>query len=165
MAKSNLTISKDHLEQFNLDLNNWYASAKSGNFEDVLRMFFRVREGYNELEDARKRLNEKLEEISRQLIPEVMLERQVKTITLADVERRFTVSTRISCSIAEGKKEPAFIWLRGHDAGALIQETVNAGTLSAFAKSQLEDKGTELPPDLFKTSTMQFTSITKVAAK
>ena len=36
-------------------------------------------------------------------------------------------------------------WLRAHDAGDLIQETVNASTLKAFCKEQI-GKGNDIPP-------------------
>lgn len=52
-------------------------------------------------------------------------------------------------------------WLRNSGNGGLIQETVNSMTLAAFAKSLNDEKGIELPKDLFNTSIMTVTSITK----
>ena len=53
-------------------------------------------------------------------------------------------------------------WLRDEGHGDLIQETVNASSLSAFAKSYIEETGKDLPADLFKLSNLRYTSVTKL---
>jgi hypothetical protein len=52
-------------------------------------------------------------------------------------------------------------WLRNSGNGSLIQETVNSNTLAAFAKNLNDEEGKELPGEIFKTSIMTVTSITK----
>jgi hypothetical protein len=59
-------------------------------------------------------------------------------------------------------KQLGFQWLRETGNESLIQETVNAQTLAAFAKDLNVTKGIELPQDIFNTSQMTVTSITKV---
>jgi hypothetical protein len=58
-------------------------------------------------------------------------------------------------------KQLGMDWLRNTGNESLIQETVNSSTLAAFAKSKTEEEGKELPSDIFKTSVMTYTSITK----
>lgn len=152
------------LAEANRNASQAFDAAKSGDPGDMIRLFVRVKEGYDEIEAARKNLNALLESASRHMIPEIMMEKQIKTLSLEDIRKRVTVSTRINASIIPDTKEKAYEWLRHpqQDAGALIQETVNAGTLSSYAKSLMTDQGKELPPEYFKVSSMQFTSVTKI---
>jgi len=69
------------------------------------------------------------------------------------------LSNRWSCSMLD--KLTGMDWLRTNGHGDLIQETVNSSTLGAFARNLTEESGYELPSDIFKTSVMTFTSITK----
>jgi len=155
----------EHLEQAVIEGQAYFdALKKSGNSLDVIREYVRVDEEYERLDKARKALYALLEGISRNVIPEMLQEQQMRTVSLEDIKRRITVSTRISCSILPEKKLDAYNWLRDpqQDAGALIQETVNAGTLSSFAKQRMEELGLEMPEGLFKMSSMQYTSVTKI---
>jgi hypothetical protein len=136
----------------------------TGNPDDAARLYVRVEEEYDRLDKARKAMYALLERVSRGIIPEMMLERKLRSITLDDIKRRVGVSTRISCSIIPEQKAPAFDWLRdpAQDAGALIQETVNSGTLSSYAKQRIEELGMEMPEGMFKMSSLQYTSVTKI---
>jgi hypothetical protein len=87
-----------------------------------------------------------------------MREHGVKTITVEGVGR-VSLSNRWSASMLD--KTAGMEWLRETGNGSLIQETVNAQTLAAFAKDLNETKGMELPADIFKTGIMTYTSITK----
>jgi hypothetical protein len=136
----------------------------TGNPDDVARLYIRVKDEYERLDEARKAMLAVIERTSRHVIPEMMLERKIRTITLDDIKRRVGVSTRINCAIIPEKKAEAFDWLRDpqQQAAELIQETVNSGTLSSFARQRVEDLGLEMPDDKFKMSSMQLTSVTKV---
>lgn len=151
----------DLMEQAVVKGNAAFDAAKKGAPEDLIRLYVATDESYDRLDKARKELYAMLEGVSRNYIPEVLAERQIKTISLDDIKRRITVAVRISASIVPDNKALAFQWLRDNKADALIQETVNAGTLSSFAKQRLEE-GYELPEELFKMNTMQYTSVTKI---
>lgn len=136
------------------------ARSEKIKLNDLLRFYKAIKESHDELDALRKELN-KLIEISKSVvIPELMLETGVKTITLDDIKRRFTVSSRITCSILDAVA--GFEWLRSQGQGDLIRETVNSGTLSSYAKQYLEETGAQLPPDIFKTNVQTITSMTKV---
>lgn len=96
-------------------------------------------------------------------IPEVMAEREEKTVT-TDKGHRVTISVRYYASIKTGMKELAFKWLRKNKHGAIIQEVVNAGTLGSLAKDLMENKAQELPQEWFNTSPKSVTSLTKFKA-
>lgn len=140
------------------------AAQATGNPDELARMYVRVDEEYDRLDKARKAMYALLERVSRYMIPEMLQERKIRSLTLEDIKKRVGVSTRISCSIIPERKASAFDWLRDptQQAEALIQETVNAGTLSSYAKQRVEELGMDMPEDMFKMSSMQLTSVTKV---
>lgn len=125
---------------------------------EIIRHFNSTRKAIETIKEARTVIEELAERLSREWVPETMRSHGVKSITVENVGR-VTISNRYSASIID--KPLAFDWLRGNEAGGIIAETVNAQTLSAFAKEFFETKGKELPDDRFKVSTMTFTSIAK----
>ena len=126
----------------------------------VLRTFKEIRDANERLEVSRKKFNTFLDFFSRNIIPDMMQEQGVKTISLDDIGYRFTVSVKMNASLAD--KAAGMDWLRDEGHGDLIQETVNASSLSAFAKSYIEETGKDLPADLFKLSNLRYTSVTKL---
>lgn len=72
---------------------------------------------------------------------------------------RVTVSASLFASIIGGKKDEARKWLREHDYGDLIQETVNASALSGLAR-EMAQENEELPDGLFNVYIRPSTSIT-----
>ena len=61
----------------------------------------------------------------------------------------------------KGQGRPAWTWLRATgNLRGIIQETVNAMTLAAFAKQSAID-GAPLPEDTFTVGIAPYTSITK----
>ena len=124
----------------------------------IIKHYNQLRLATAAIKESREALAEMEELLSREQIPEIMKEHGVKTITVEGVGR-VTVSYRFSCSMLD--KEMGLDWLRNNGHGGIIIETVNSSTLAAFAKSQLQEQGAELPADVFKTSTSPYTSITK----
>jgi hypothetical protein len=97
------------------------------------------------------------------VVPEAFLAEGIKTTTL-DTQfgsYRFSIQSRWSASIQEGKKEAAYAWLKTNKHGDIIQETVNSSTLAAFAKNMATEEGVDLPEDLFKVAQIPVTSVTK----
>jgi hypothetical protein len=124
----------------------------------IIKHYNHLRLAAAAIKESREAISEMEEQLSREQVPEVMREHNVKTITIEGVGR-VTVSYRFGCSMLD--KELGLNWLRENGHGGLIIETVNSSTLAAFAKSQLQDAGQELPTNIFKTSTSPYTSITK----
>lgn len=124
----------------------------------IIKHFNQLRIANALIKESRDALGDMAERLSRELVPEVMREHNIKTITIEGVGR-VSISHRFSCSMLD--KELGLNWLRENGHGGLIIETVNSSTLGAFARSQLEEEGEELPTDIFKTSTSAYTSITK----
>lgn len=77
---------------------------------------------------------------------------------------RVTRTARTYASIVNEQKEAAFLWLRENGLEALIQETVNASSLSGAAKERMAE-GHELPEDLFKVHIKDSVSLTNKQKK
>lgn len=134
------------------------ANIQVGKLEDACRHYFLIGEQYEALDEIRKKIGAQLDFMSREVIPEIMVERGVRNITLDDVQRQFSKSVRVSASMAD--KPQALDWLRENGYGDLIQSSVNSSSLSSFAKQYIEETQKDLP-DCFKISTMTVTQMRK----
>jgi hypothetical protein len=116
-----------------------------------------VRKATEKIKTARKALEELEDSISREQIPTLFLNKQVKTLNIEGVGRA-TVSYRWAASIKD--KDAGFKWLRDNGHGGIITETVNSSTLASFAKEVVQG-GSELPDDIFTVGQNPYTSITR----
>lgn len=132
-------------------------ALKSEDYLDAIHHFVAVRRATETIKTAREALDQIEDNLSKQQIPDLMRAQGVKSVKLEGVGT-VGITNRVSCSMLD--KTLGFEWLRGNGHGALITETVNSSTLSAFAKELLE-AGEELPDDAFKISTSSYTSIRK----
>ena len=137
------------------------AIVGSGDHIELIRHYYQMREANSAIKKAREMLDNLEDHLSHKDIPDAFKRVGVKTITIEDVGR-VTVSYKWGCSMADGKKPESLQWLRNSGNGGIIIETVNAQTLAAFAKNEVETHGKTLPDDLFTTSLRPYTSITKV---
>lgn len=125
---------------------------------DQIRRFKFISDVYDEFSEAKKQLNAIYDQQSREAIPEVMRREGIKTVNVEGVGR-VSLTNRYSCTMLD--KNLGFNWLTANGAESLITSTVNSSSLSAFAKTKLEEEGVELPPEIFKVGVMTYTSITK----
>lgn len=135
------------------------ANIRSGRLAEACRLYFYLSDQYDKLDDARKKIGFQLEHMSRDVIPDIMADEQTSTITLEDVQRRFTKSTRTTASMAD--KEAAFAWLREIGKGDLITSTVNSSSLSSFVKQYVVESQMDVP-DCIKMNNMTITSVNKL---
>lgn len=118
-----------------------------------------VKDLYDQLDEIKKRLGASKDRMSYTMLPRAFEDEGQSSITLSS-GHRITISSKLRASIGENRDE-AYVWLRDHDFGDIITETVNASTLSALAKG-LAEEGKGLPEELFNTSIAQVASVTKV---
>lgn len=121
--------------------------------------FKQLSDGYEKFKDAKESLTELRDRVSRDIFPEAFRRDKLKGRLNIEGVGGFQLGNRFSCSMID--KEAGYQWLRDNGNASLIQETVNASSLAAFAKNMIEEEGKELPSDIFKTSIMTYTSITK----
>lgn len=122
---------------------------------------------YDLLEAVRKEMNNEYDMIRLKSLPDLMAEEDIRTMTIEGIGR-VQLGSDVYASIVGDKKEPAYKWLRDHNYGDLIQETVNSSTLKSFVKEyqqNMEEGKEELPAELFKVQPFLRVSIVKAAAK
>jgi hypothetical protein len=74
---------------------------------------------------------------------------------------RVGVNTRFQASIKPDQKDAAYEWLRDNGLPDLITEVVNASTLSAAAKREIEENNRDFPEELFTIAQLPNVSVTK----
>lgn len=125
---------------------------------------------YYRLKMAREAIDARMKELTKlhqhqqyNVMPKMMINANIRTFTDEGLGIRFGLSSRYSAKMLD--KEKGFEWLRSEGQGALIQETVNAQTLGAFAGRYIDETGEELPDDVFEVKQVVYTTTTKAAAK
>lgn len=94
------------------------------------------------LEEQIKALNEEIEQTDGQLCS-MMIDSETQNFTHSGVQ--FSLTSKIRASAIAERKQDLFYALRKNGFGSLIQENVNANSLSAFVKEQIEEGGDQLP--------------------
>ena len=125
--------------------------------------YFHLDTAYDAADAARKRVYHVNDMLDKHLIPLRLKDAGLDLIRVAAVARSFYVVTKTSATMLD--KVRGFDWLRANGQGDIIQETVNAGTLSAFCRSLILEQGIEPPSDIIKVSTYDTTSMTKYRPK
>ena len=97
--------------------------------------------------------------LSYKRLPEMMDDEGVTSVNTSSGYRA-TVSSRLAVSMLD--KENAMGWLRENGHGGVIQETVNAGTLSKLVKEMIETLNVEPPTELFSVKAAPYVSLTKL---
>jgi predicted nuclease with TOPRIM domain len=95
-----------------------------------------------EMEKHLKEINGEIEDTDYKL-SEMMAETETQNFTRAGM--MFCLTSKTRASATAGRKEELFAALRGEGFGDLVYETVNANSLSAFVKEQIEENGDALP--------------------
>lgn len=162
--KEILTAALSRLEEFHKILNDATDTLKEG--EDgvvdpvkAVHALAAMREYQESLAEVLKKYTKLRDHLNYTVVPEAFAAQNIRTITVEGVGR-VTISPKLNVSIVKEFKADAYDYLRAIDPD-IITETVNAGTLSALAKS-LEAEGQELPDDIFSIHRAFVTSITKV---
>lgn len=101
-----------------------------------------------------------IERHNTEVIPQSFEQAGVPHVVL-DEGYRVGVSMTFRASIIADKKAEAYDWLRNNGLPDIITQTVNASTLSAAVKKEVEEKNREFPEDLFKVATVPTVSVTQ----
>ena len=101
-----------------------------------------LRDKKADLEAQVKDVNAKIDETDYRL-SEIMAETETQNFTRAGT--MFCLTTKTRASAAAGVKDELYSALREQGYGDLVYETVNANSLSAFVKEQIEGNGDALP--------------------
>lgn len=131
----------------------------------IAHLYSHLKAQFDLVQQLEKDLSAFVELVKTVKLPSAFDREKIKTFTLQD-GTRVTVSERVNASIPAEKKPEAYAWLRENGAGSLITETVNASTLSSFAKDVLsggmaEQEIFDLPEEIFSVHQSQTTSVTR----
>jgi hypothetical protein len=138
--------------------------AKKGGAIPLARAFVALHRLKSRIDDELKPLDELFKRYKEVEVPQTFEAEGVTNVPLAE-GFRVGLSSRLLASIPAEHRTQAYDWLRAHDLGDLISETVNAGTLSAAARALMEERNMELPPDLFTVAMVPNTSVTVTEKK
>jgi len=161
-ALSHIDAAIAGVTQFNHFMEHAGSPAiKRGTLSDACRTYKAIRDAYEALDEHRKKLHATLEELNRDTIPSMMEEAGTPSLKVecGPNHFRFVRSQRMSASVLD--KDGGYNWLREVGQGGIIQETVNAQTLGAFAKRWIQDEGKDLPAEFFKINTMNIVRVDK----
>ena len=126
-------------------------------------LYFQLKEAYTELDTARKMMYKRLDYMNKAAIPEMLERMGIDKIQVPEIARSFYILTKSSASMID--KDAGFKWLRERGDGALITETVSAGTLSSYMKDLITNEGIDPPDDIFRFSTYNTTGMSKYTPK
>jgi hypothetical protein len=110
---------------------------------------FELADKLKELRETKKYAESELKDINADIdkvdyeLSELMAQTETQNFTRSGTMFCLTTATRASAK--EGNKEELFEALREEGFGNLIYETVNANSLSAFVKEQIEENDDKLP--------------------
>jgi hypothetical protein len=135
----------------------------------ALRLMDRLYRHKELVSDAIKSPAEKMYDISRfTVVPEVFADNDITTLTLEGIGR-CNIMDDIGVTMAGDSKEEKeanklafYEWLRQNELEDLITQTVNAQTLAAFVRRQIQSKdGLKLPYDRIKVTPVTRAQITR----
>lgn len=109
-------------------------------------------------EERLKATNARLDVLRLKLIPEVMAEEDIRTITIEGIGR-VQLAMDLYASIKD--KEQGYQWLADHGYDGIIQPYVQPSTFKATVKEAIK-AGQEFPDELFNITPFTRASIVKV---
>lgn len=130
----------------------------------LARGFVAMRRLKDKIEEFEKTFNGLFEDYKNDKLPAAFEAEGIRSLPLNE-GFRVGVSTTIRASIREGMKVEAYDWLNKNKLGNLITETVNASTLSAAVRHELEENNREFPDKFFNVMNVPNTSVTAIPAK
>jgi hypothetical protein len=116
-----------------------------------------LQEQKDSMDEAWKALTKRIDEIRLKLIPDLMAEQEIRTLTIDGVGR-VQLTSDVYASITE--KAAGYDWLRDNGYDGLIQPYVQPSTFKAEVKRGLKE-GVEFPENLFSITPFMRASIVK----
>lgn len=88
------------------------------------------------LDDELKAINTRIAEVEEELANKMLTE-EIQSFQRSG--KTFYVTTKVFASAVPERKAKLFAWLKENGFGDMVTETVNANTLSAWVREQLEE--------------------------
>ena len=129
------------------------------NLKEAAEKYKVLKDQIKALKDQQTELQKEFDEIRLKIIPDLMEEQGVGTVTFKGVGR-VQLAGDLNVSIPADKREEAYDWLEKHGHGDIIKPGVHPSTLKGFVKEALRE-GEELPEDIFRTHLFTRASVVK----
>ena len=112
-------------------------------YKDLALKFRELQQAQNDLKAQQKVLTEQFDALTLKVIPDKMMEDDMRTMTITGVGR-----LELRPNMWTSTKDPQALqeWLTEHELSELIVPSVNGSTLKATIK-ELQEAGEELPPE------------------
>lgn len=136
---------------------------EEGDMPTMLVAFYRLKDGYKALDEARKRIYKQSDYMDKNLLPQLFEKRDIDKMQVASIAKSFYPLTKYSASVKD--KDTGYDWLREAGLGAIITETVNAGTLASSLKEYIAETGKEPDPEVIEFKTYYSTGISSYTPK
>jgi len=104
----------------------------------------RYRNQKKEIEEALKEINELIAQTEEQLVNS-MIEEEMQNFTRNG--RQFILTNRTYANAKAGMMPAICDWMKGHELGDMVKESVHPQTLQAWVKEKMEEAGA-LPEEL-----------------
>lgn len=148
------------------EVSQWVDDAtddKTIEIAEIAAALLHVKEAHAELDRVAKKLYHVKDKLEKHSLPSRMEEMDIDMLRVPGLGRSFSIQNKMSASFID--KEKGFEWLRSTGQGDIIQETVNAGTLTSFVRNLIIEEGIDPPDDIVKVSQYKTTSIAKYTPK
>ena len=117
-----------------------------GTASEMILLYRRIYDADEALAAAKTRLGKLKDRFKYNLIPEAFERENINTLTTSERDR-VSLSHTVRASIPAANREQVYAWLRANGHESMIQQTVNASTLSAWAAAELSEMR-PLPPEI-----------------
>lgn len=129
------------------------------NMQELAEKFRELQAALKDSKAVSSEIQKEFDYLRKSILPDKMEELGFDTVNITGVGR-ISLRAEMYASIVAEQKEAAFAWLSENGHGALIKDTVNASSLKAFMKEQI-NLGEIFPEELFNCSPYTMATLTK----
>ncbi len=144
---------KDPMQEF-------YDSMEGKTFVELASIMNDTRILLEEAKAIKVALQKKFDALRLNLIPSAMDDDGITSANIDGIGR-IGLTSDLYASIIKDQQSQAFGWLRDHNHGDAVKETVNAGTLKALLKVVIKKGEVTIPEEIFKVTPYSRAAITK----
>jgi hypothetical protein len=141
-------------------LANLEKGAKKRSAAQIADDYVELKEAADAIKLVMTEINKVKTKMAQEVLPTIFEDQGFKSITTQS-GRRVTITSNVRANILKENRDAAYDWLRNNGLEDIVINTVNASTLSATARTLIED-GKQLDDELFNVQIIPNTSVTKV---
>lgn len=120
---------------------------KKNDVSEIFSSYYLLKEQYAKLDGLRKELYHIVDHCEKSRLPDKLESMGIDKVRVPELERSFYILRKYSASTVD--REKAINWLKDNGHGDIVQETVNASTLTAFLKDMVLEENIDPPDDIF----------------